>query len=67
MRIDDERRFGVFEYLNGQLSAHGRKVIEEDVQRVPCLKVLEEDANRNSRADEHGGAPEDLGVGDDAW
>jgi hypothetical protein len=66
MRIDHERRLGIFEDLNRQLPTHGRKVLKEDLQRVSSFKMLEENANRHSRTDEHRSAPENLGIGDDA-
>jgi hypothetical protein len=66
MRIYDECGFGVFEDLNGKLATNRREVFEENLQRIACFQVLEQNPHRHSRPDEYGCAAEDFGVGDDA-
>ncbi len=56
-------RFRLLESSYRELTAHGRKIIEEFLQGVTALDVVNKCLNRDSRSDEHGGAPEDVWVG----
>jgi len=62
MRIVDQRRPGIFEYLHSEFTAHRRKVLKEDFERITSLQMFEQYANRNSRTDKNGRSADDLGV-----
>ena len=50
---------------DGQFPAHGRKVIEEDIDGVPRFKMVEKRLDRHSRSDEDGRSAVDLGINGD--
>ena len=50
---------------DGQFPAHGRKIIEEDVDGIPRFKMVEERLDRHSRSDEGGCSAVDLGINGD--
>ena len=50
---------------DGQFPAHGRKVIEKDIDGVPRFKMIEKRLDRHSRSDEDGRSTVDLGVNND--
>ena len=62
MRIVNKGHLGVFEDLNSQFPAHGRKVLEEDLERVACFQVLEDDSHWYPCTDENRCSTEDFGV-----
>ncbi len=47
---------------NGLIASHGRKLIQELIERIACLEIVEEVVDRHARADEYELAAHDLGI-----
>ena len=62
MCIVHEGHLGIFQNLNREFPAHGRKIIQEDFQRIACFQVLEDDADGHSGANENRRSAKDLRV-----
>ena len=53
----------VLERCDGLISGYRGKVFDKIVDPVAGFEIVEEILHRNSRADEHGGSPEDFRIG----
>ena len=52
-------------YLDGELSAHRREVIQKDFQCITCFEMVEQGLNRYSCAPKNGGAAMNFGIDGD--
>jgi hypothetical protein len=62
MRIWRDNPSGKFQSGHRLLARYGRELLEKDLEAVFCLEIVKQDLHRDSRSDEHRGAPQDLRV-----
>ncbi len=62
MRIGEECGARLFKHSYRQFATDGRKIIQEDLQRISGFQVIEERLDRDARANENGRSAVDLGI-----
>jgi hypothetical protein len=66
MRILDQQLLRLLESSNDLISAHGRKIVEELIDRMTTFEIIQEILQRDAGADEDRDASEDFRVSVDA-